>query len=56
MVLVKKFTIWLTLCLTLNTPKKVLGAVLVRKQTFLDDINMDLKRTQNWHFSKGDSP
>ena len=36
-------------------PKKVFGDVLVRKQAFLDNINMDLKRRQNWHFCKGDS-
>ena len=37
-------------------PEKVFGYVLVRKQAFLDNINMDLKRRQNWHFCKGDSP
>ena len=37
-------------------PEKVFGDVLVRKQAFLDNINMDLKRSQNWHFCKGDSP
>ena len=37
-------------------PEKVFGDVLVRKQAFLDNINMDLKRRQNWHFCKGDSP
>ena len=36
--------------------EKVVGDVLIRKQAFLDNINMHLKRTQNWHFSKGDSP
>ena len=36
--------------------EKVFGDVLVRKQAFLDNINMDLKRTQKWHFCKGDSP
>ena len=36
--------------------EKVFGVVLVRKQAFLDNINMDLKRRQNWHFCKGDSP
>ena len=34
-------------------PEKVFGDVLVRKQAFLDNINMDLKRKQNWHFAKG---
>ena len=33
--------------------EKVLGDVLVSKQAFLDNINMDFKRTQKWHFSKG---
>ena len=36
--------------------EKVFGDVLVRKQAFLDNINMGLKRRQNWHFCKGDSP
>ena len=33
-------------------PEKVFGDVLVRRQAFLDNINMDLKRRQNWHFCK----
>ena len=37
-------------------PEKVFGNVLVRKQAFLDNINMDLKRRQNWHFCKAHSP
>ena len=37
-------------------PEKVFGDVLVSKQAFLDNINMDLKTRQNWHFSKVDSP
>ena len=37
-------------------PEKVFGDVLVRKQAFLDNINMDLKRRQNWPFFKRDSP
>ena len=37
-------------------PEKVFGDVLVRKQAFLDNINVDLKRRHNWHFCKGDSP
>ena len=32
--------------------EKVFGDVLVRKQAFLDNINIDLKRRQNWHFCK----
>ena len=35
---------------------KVFGDVFVRKQAFLENINMDLKRRQNWHFCKGDGP
>ena len=31
-------------------PEKVFGDVLLRKEAFLDHINMDLKRRQNWHF------
>ena len=41
---------------TKYTQEKVFGDVLVRKQAFLDNINMGLKRRQNWHFCKGDSP
>ena len=29
--------------------EKVFGDVLVRKQAFVDNINRDLKRRQNWH-------
>ena len=35
-------------------PEKVFGDVLLRKQAFLDYINMDLKRKRNSHFCKGD--
>ena len=34
-------------------PEKVFGDVFVTKQAFLDNINMDLKRRQNWHLCKG---
>ena len=34
-------------------PEKVFGDVLVKQHAFLDNINMDLKRRQNWHFCKG---
>ena len=37
-------------------PEKVFGDVLVRKQPILENIKMDLKGRQNWHFCKGDSP
>ena len=33
-------------------PEKVFGDVLVRRQAFLDNINMDIKRRQNWHFCR----
>ena len=36
--------------------EKVFGDVLLTKQAFLDNINMDLKRRQNWYFFKRDSP
>ena len=31
-------------------PEKVFGDVLVRKEAFLDNVNVDLKRRQNWPF------
>ena len=34
-------------------PEKVFGDVLVRKQAFLDNINMDLKRREIGIFAKG---
>ena len=36
--------------------KNVFGNVLDRKLAFLDYRNMDLKKLENWHFSKGVSP
>ena len=56
MVLVKnlKFCERFVLCKTHR--EKVFGDVLLRKQGFLDKINMNLKRRQNWHFYKGESP
>ena len=36
--------------------KKVFGNVLDRKLPFLDYKNMDLKKSQNWQFSKRVSP
>ena len=56
MVFVKnlKFCVRFVLCKI--HPKKVFCDVLVRKEAFLDNINMDLKRRENWHFCKGDSP
>ena len=54
MVLVKNLKFCERFVLCKIHPEKVLGDVLVRKQAFLDNINMDLKRRQNWHFCKGD--
>ncbi|MCO0615536.1 hypothetical protein M8756_19925 [Lutimaribacter sp. EGI FJ00015] len=56
MVLVKNLKFCERFVLCKIHPEKVFGDVLVRKQAFLDNINMDLKRRQNWHFCKGDSP
>ena len=56
MVLVKNLKFCECFVLCKIKPEKVFGDVLVRKQAFLDNINMDLKRRQNWHFCKGDSP
>ena len=53
MVLVKNLKFCERFVLGKIHPEKVFGDVLVRKQAFLDNINMDLKRRQNWHFSKG---
>ena len=38
------------------TQKKNLVTFLVKKQAFLDNLNLDVKRRQNWHFCTGDSP
>ena len=53
MVLVKnlKFCEGFVLCKI--HPEKVFGDVLVRKQAFLDNINMDLKRGKIGIFAKG---
>ena len=56
MVLVKNFKFCECLVLCKIHPEKVFADVLARKQAFVDNINMDLKRGQNWHFCKGDSP
>ena len=50
MVLVKNLKVCERFVLCKLQPKKVFGDVLVRKQVFLDNINMDSKRSQNWHF------
>ena len=56
MVLVKNLKFCERFVLCKIHPEKVFSDVLVRKQAFLDSINMDLKRRQNWHFYKRDSP
>ena len=56
MVLVKNLKFCERFVLCKIHPEKVFGDVLVRKQAFLDNINTDLKRRQNRHFCKGDSP
>ena len=56
MVLVKNLKFCERLVLCKIHPEKVFGYVLVRKQAFVDNINMDLKRRQNWHFCEWDSP
>ena len=33
--------------------EKLFGDVHLRKQAFLDNINKDLKKRQNWQFAKG---
>ena len=52
MVLVKNLKFCKHFVLCKIHPEHVFGDVLVRKQAFLDNINMDLKRTQIF-FPKG---
>ena len=52
MVLVKNLKFCERFVLCKIHPEKVFGDVVVRKQAFLDNINMDLQRRQNWHFCK----
>ena len=47
MVLVKNLKFCERFVLRKIDPENVFGDVLVRKQAFLDNINMDLKRRQN---------
>ena len=56
MVLDKNLKFWERFVLCKIHPGKVFFDVLVRKQAFLDNIDMDLKRKQNRHFCKGNSP
>ena len=46
MVLVKNWKFFQPFVLCKVNPEKVFGDILVRKQAFLDNINMDLKRRQ----------
>ena len=50
MVLVKNLKFCEPFVLCKIQTEKVFGDDLVRKQAFLDNISMDLKRSQNWHF------
>ena len=52
MVLVKNLKFYERFVLCKIHPENVFGDVLVKQQAFLDNINMDLKRRQNWHFCK----
>ena len=47
MVLVKNWKFFERFVLCKINPEKVFGDVLVRKQAFLDNVSMDLKRRQN---------
>ena len=51
MVLVKSLKFCERFVLSKIQPEKVFGDNLFRKQAFLDNIKMDLKRRQNWHFN-----
>ena len=52
----EKYEILLTFRFIQKTPRKSIWWGSRYKQVFLDNINVDLKRRQNWHFCKGDSP
>ena len=52
MVLVKNLKFCKRFVLCKIHGEKVFGDVLLRKQAVLDNINMDLKRSQSWHFCK----
>ena len=53
MVLVKNWKFCERFVLCKIHPEKVFGDVLVRKQAFLDNINMDLKEGKSGTFAKG---
>ena len=52
MVLVKNLKFYEPFILCKIHPEDVFGDVLVRKQAFLNNMNMDLIRRQNWCFCK----
>ena len=56
MVLVKNLKFCERFVLCIIHPEKVFGDVVVRKQVFLENIQMDLKRRENWHFCIGVTP
>ena len=56
MVLVKSLKFCQRFVLCKIHQEKLFGDVLVREQALVDNINMDLKRRQHWHFWKGRSP
>ena len=53
MVLVKNFKFSSRFVLCKKHPEKVFGDVLATNEAFVENINMDLKTRQNWHFAKG---
>ena len=53
MVLVKKWKFWERFVLCKIHPEKVFGDVLVKKQAFLDNINMYLQKGKISIFAKG---
>ena len=53
MVLVKNLKFYERFVLCKIHPEKVFGDILVRKQAFLDNINLDLKRSKIDIFAKG---
>ena len=56
MVLVKNLKFLQCFLLGTFLLEKVLGDVLYRKLAFFDHKNIDLKKSQNLHFSKAVSP
>ena len=56
MILVKKLNFFDVLCLSKIDREKVFADVLDKKKVFKDYKNNCLRKTQNYHFSKGVSP